>query len=202
MSIWRAAASKEKGGFSLLVTLTVGSIARCGQGLCPDMKSKTHLCIQQVLVLYSLIGGWCGWCTSGSTADWVFKSTNLSSNYEGDFVLLWLHWVHPPGMSDRSAGMNVEHFFSLQLSWCHPIDHSVLWITEWTWWGCYTCCQKLQSKVFHVIIAPVIMPTHKALSLLEVLACLLKMELAKSSQACGPTCVCAEAKVWTAEYMF
>jgi hypothetical protein len=46
-----------------------------------------------------------------------------------------------------------------------------------------------------VIIAPVIMPTHKALSLLEVLACLLKMELAKSSQACGSTCVYAEAKV-------
>jgi hypothetical protein len=50
-------------------------------------------------------------------------------------------------------------------------------------------------RLFHVIIAPVIMPTHKALSLLEVLACLLKMELAKSSQACGSTCVCAEAKV-------
>jgi hypothetical protein len=28
------------------------------------------------------------------------------------------------------------------------------------------------------------------------------MELAKSSQACGSTCVCAEAKVWTAEYVF
>ncbi len=87
-------------------------------------------------------------------------------------------------------------------SWCHPIDHSLLWVAEWTWWWCYICCQKLQSKVFHVIIAPVIMLTHKALSLLEVLAYLLKMELAKSSQACGSTCVCAEAKVWTAEYVF
>jgi hypothetical protein len=168
MSIWCAAASKEKGGFILLVTLTVGSIARCGQGLYPDMKSKTHLCIQQVLVLYSPIRGWCEWCTSGWTADWVFKSTKLSSNCE--VILFCSHYTEYTLLECQTDLLAWMSNISLvcNSSWCHPIDHSLLWVAEWTWWWCYTCCQKLQSKVFHVII----MPTHKALSLLKVLACL------------------------------
>ncbi len=147
MSIRCAAASKEKGGFILLVTLTVGSIARCWQGLCPDMKSKTHLCIQQVLVLYSLIGGWCGWCTSGWTVDWVLSPQIWAPIVK--VILFCSHYTEHTLLECQTDLLAWMPNISLvcNSSWCHPIHHSLLWVAEWTWWWCYTCCQKLQSKV-------------------------------------------------------